>query len=68
MNVPCGLITSMRSPACSSLFAQVENRPPRSRLIATEIAPGVGGRQMEYDRRISCPSIVARSARCWPAT
>ncbi len=47
VNVPCGLITSIRSPVRSSLVAQVENAPPRSRLIATLIRPGDGGRQIE---------------------
>lgn len=64
VKVPCGLMTSIRSPGRSSLFAHVEKRPPRSRLMATEIEPRLGGRQMEYERRISWPSIVFRSARC----
>ena len=47
VNVPCGLITSIRSPARSSLVAHVENAPPRSRLMATLIRPTAGGRQRE---------------------
>ena len=37
-NAPIGLITSRTSPALSSAFAQVENSPPRSFLIATRIS------------------------------
>jgi len=52
VNVPWGLITSIRSPGSSSLFAQVENRPPMSRLMPTLIRPPpslkcCGGRQIE---------------------
>ena len=47
MNAPCGFITSSRSPARSDSFAQVENTPPRSCLIATRISPGSGSAQIE---------------------
>jgi hypothetical protein len=52
VKVPCGLITSIRSPGLSSLFAQVENRPPMSRLMPTLMRPPpslkcCGGRQIE---------------------
>jgi hypothetical protein len=47
VNVPSGLITSMRSPGFRFSYAQTENRPPRSRLMPTLTLPGVGGRQIE---------------------
>jgi hypothetical protein len=47
MNCPMGLMTSRRSPALSDSLAQLENTPPRSRLMATRISPGVGSAQME---------------------
>ena len=35
---PMGLMTSRTSPALSSALAHVENRPPRSFLMATRIS------------------------------
>ena len=41
------LLTSMTVPGVNSSFAQVENTPPRSRLMATRMTPGRGRSQME---------------------
>ena len=44
---PVGVITSSVSPAFNASFAQLENTPPSTRLIATVRSSRSGAEQME---------------------
>jgi hypothetical protein len=61
-------MTSSVSPAESDSPAHVENKPPGLFFTAIRSPPACTVEQIEYERRISCPSIVARNVTCWPAS
>jgi hypothetical protein len=65
--LPAGGIASTVAPGRSPSAAQLEKRPPGTRLIATRSSSSCTAEQMEYDRRTSsCPSASKRKVRYWP--
>ena len=55
------------APGLSVSLAQVENRPPGVRLIATRSSPSCTAEQIEYERRTSSPLMPCAASGAGPA-